>query len=197
MSWATLVTGYVAFKKGVSEELKKKIIKELEEELETHLEYDELNERYDIGDVNWHSHVTESRIEAVYQKWKPFFSAFSISLYYLNEADYDEYMEDVGKEDADSILTNLIDEIVDDIRLNRMYSTGPGYIAKLQALVEFLKVAHIDKRLVTRKMTELTEALQEGNVQESRDVLLNLTIVLEERYFTPAKLKKLVLVATA
>lgn len=79
---------------------------------------------------NWHSHVTEEKMEAIYQKWKPFFNVFSISLYYLNEADYDEYMEDDDDDDAGSILAKFIDEIVNDINMNKLYRPDSGYLVK-------------------------------------------------------------------
>jgi len=197
LSWATLVTGYVAFKKGTPEELKQKILEELKEALEADFEYNETDGEYHVEDLNWHSHVTEEKIEAIYQKWKPFFNVFSISLYYLNEADYDEYMEDDDDDDAGSILAKFIDEIVNDINMNKLYRPDSGYLVKLHALVEFLKFADIDKDLVARKIAELTEVLQEVDLKESRDTLLNLISVLEERSFSPAKLKKLVLLEVA
>lgn len=174
MSWETLVTGHIAFKEGTPENLKQNIIEELEEAFEAELRWDGEWKKYTVEDVNWTSHVTEDKIQRVYEKWKPFFKMFSVSLYYLNEPDYDEYLES-DDQDANGILVTLIDEIIDEIE----YSVG--YHDKLRTLIDFLKVAEVDRELLTRKILELTEALQDAEIELDKDCLMDLITVLEKK----------------
>lgn len=192
MSWETLVTGGISFKKGTPEELKQKIIEELEAAFETKLKYNEEHDTYEFEDVNWISHVTEKKIQAVYQKWKPFFTEFSVSLYYLSEANYYEHACD-DDQDKIGILEKLVDGIVSSLNPDEQCSADTDYSTILQTLSEFLRFADLNREIVIRKMAELTEALSESDVQENKGILMKLVSVLEEKYSAPIELKKLVL----
>jgi len=198
MSWDTLVTGSVAFKSGTPENLKLKIIDELEEVLETTLEWDAKWQEYNFEDLNWTSHVSEEKIGEVYERWKLFFRRFSVSLYYLNEADYDEYAEDEDQ-DADSILESHLEELAEALESDEYDRANKVF----EALIELLKAASVDNEvvsnLVARKINRLAEALEAtetfgADKDDLMELLMELISVLEKMNVPTARLKKVLLV---
>jgi hypothetical protein len=59
MSWETFVVGTLEIAPGVPEEKKAKIVKDLEEVIETDLIWDDQAKEYKVSHINWMSHVTE------------------------------------------------------------------------------------------------------------------------------------------
>jgi hypothetical protein len=59
MSWETFVVGTLEIVPGVPEEKKAKIVKDLEEVIETDLIWDDQAKEYKVSHINWMSHVTE------------------------------------------------------------------------------------------------------------------------------------------
>lgn len=189
MSWETLVTGSVAFKSGTPECLKLKIIDDLEAVLETSLEWDPKWKEYRFEDVNWSSHVDEKEIEKVYRKWKPFFKLFSVSLYYLSEADYSEYSEDEDQ-DASNILESILEELVEAL-VNGEYDVADN---AFEVLVKFLKAAKVDRGVVAEKIDMLSKALEEEKMFEvDKSNLVELNSILEDMKIPTARLRKVLL----
>ncbi len=199
MSWETLINGHISFKSGVPESFKYRIIVELEEVFEAELVWDGRWGEYKVEDVNWTSHVEEEKIEEVYRKWKPFFKQFSVSLYYLSEADYDKCAEDEDQDTA-GLLESLFNELTEAL--------GSGECEKanntLEALVELLKTANVNGKAIAEKINILVEALEaaleakvDAEVTETfgvdKDHLMELARVLEELKVPTARLKKVLL----
>ena len=94
MSWETLVTGSLRFKKSVTMEKKEEVLKGFERELEAKVRWDRRWKEYSYQDVNWGSHVSLDNVKKVFDKYKEFISTFDASLYFLSEVDesihYDE-----------------------------------------------------------------------------------------------------------
>jgi len=116
MSTSTLVFGRFKFKEGVPDELKKKVIEELEDVLEAKLAWDERWNEYGVNNVNWTSHITIDDLERIHRKWKFLFAKYDLTMYYLTEPDYTQYDNDENKYgNINSVLEGGIDWIRLDI----------------------------------------------------------------------------------
>lgn len=93
MSWETLTVGTVRFKQGIGRELKKRIIKEIEEVVECKIKYSKKWKEYEISDINWVSHVKGENIAEVIKKYRKYLDYAEISIYYLTEADENILLE--------------------------------------------------------------------------------------------------------
>jgi hypothetical protein len=91
MSWETLTTGFILIKDATEEDIN--LIKSYLElggnETETiKIEKERDITTIDFTSVNWNSHISEEKIDELLKKLKNKITECSISLYYLNEADY-------------------------------------------------------------------------------------------------------------
>ena len=190
MSWETLVTGSVSFKTSVPEPLKLKIIGELEEVLETELEWDAKWQEYRFQSVNWTSHVSEDGIREICKRWEPFFKEFSVSLYYLNEADYSEYANNEDQ-DAETIALSLLDDLAEALEEGDTVKAN----VRLETIVELLKAVDVNSGAIAEKISRLSDAV-EGAYGLEKEYLRELVGILDELGFATEKLKRALLVVS-
>lgn len=100
MSWETYVYGEIFFKEDVNDKQKDEILKEFEDVFECKKQYSDRYGMYFFDDANMMSHVKGNKINAVYEKYKKYLKYFTMSLYYLHEADEYIYYDD-GREEKD------------------------------------------------------------------------------------------------
>ena len=131
MSWETLVVGYFSLQ-PVPDDLKQKILSDLETALETGFEFKE--GYYRIYDVNWHSHVTEEKIDRAYQKWKCFFREFAVSLYWLSTPDHNIYHSS-----REMNVNQMIEGFIESLKENVEDGCYELANANLEGMVEILK----------------------------------------------------------
>lgn len=200
MSWETLVVGSLAFKSGTPEEIKLQILEELEEVLETTIEYDARWQEWKFEDVNWTSHVSEEKIRKVYNKWRPFFTRFSVSLYYLSEADYSK-LHDAEDQDAKAILEGIVDSLLrreNDGDWSEEENSVGEVLELLTKFVRGVKDRDVVREVLTPKIDRIAEVIAErgGIEREKMPVVLELIGVLEEMNIPAEGLKKTLLVET-
>jgi len=201
MSWETLVTGHFSFKSGVPDSVKHRIIEELEEVLEAELKWNSKWELYEVHDVNWSSHVDEDRIKEFHRKWKHFFKMFSVSLYYLSDADYSEY-NDSKDQDVVDIAAAILDSLIESAESGDCEEANNT----LEILVELLKGLDSggrDKEAIKRQISNAgisraLEALKPSILEDglSRELLLELVNALDGLGIQTAGLRKFLLVAS-
>lgn len=196
MSWETLVTGHFSFKSGVPDSVKHRIIEELEEVLEAELKWDSKWELYEVHDVNWSSHVDEERIHTVYEKWKHFFKMFSVSLYYLTDADYSEYQESKDQDAAD-IAAAILDSLIESAE-NGDYGEANNTLEILVEILRAMDSVEGDRDTIKRRISIALESLKPHVLEDglSRELLLELVNALDGLNIQTTGLKKSLLVTS-
>jgi len=91
MSWETLTTGFILIKNATDEDINliKSYLELGKNETETiKIEKEGDITMIDFTSVNWNSHISEEKIDELLEKLKNKMTDCGISLYYLDEADY-------------------------------------------------------------------------------------------------------------